>query len=323
METKAHYTLIGAFALAVMLGAVAFVLWIAKAQFDQEYDDYTVRFSEAVSGLVKGAAVQFHGIQVGEVRSLRLDPEDTRHVLASIRVQGGTPIKTDTSAKLTYQGITGVAVVQLFGGAPASALLKTSQSAASPLIIAQSSDLDRLMSGSTDVMISFHEALTRVSSLLSEENLTNVSQSLAHIEALTAQLNRDQGQLGGTLKSFDLAAEEVRVTAADLRAVVNKVDALLGSAATPESAQLSEVLKEAKLSLLALQQLAQQLDGAVQENRPAFNEFAQSALPAANESLKELPALLRRLERVLTEFSQQPRNTLFGGGKGRDVEVKQ
>jgi len=322
METKAHYTLIGAFALAVMLAAVGFVLWIAKAQFDQEFDTYTVRFSEAVSGLAKGAAVQFHGIQVGEVRNLRLDPEDTRHVLALVRVTGGTPIKTDTSAKLTYQGITGVAVVQLFGGEPGSPLLKLVQNTAAPLIIAESSDLDRLMSGSADVMTSFHDALIRVSSLLNEENLQHVSQSLANIETLTAQLSQDNSRLGDMFGSVDAAAVEVRATAAELKQVLRKVDGWIGASPSADSVALSEVIAEAQRALAALEQLTGTLAETVGENRDALRRFAGAALPAATQSLQELPALLRRLERVLAAFAQQPREALFGGGKGKELEAK-
>ncbi len=104
--------------------------------------------------------------------------------------------------------------------------------------------------------------------------------------------------------------------------MVNKVDAWLGPTPAPESAQLSDVLNEAKRSIAALQLVAEQLDGVLQDNRPAIKQFVQSGLPAATESLQELPALLRRLERVLAEFSQQPRETLFGGGKVREVEAK-
>jgi phospholipid/cholesterol/gamma-HCH transport system substrate-binding protein len=322
METKAHFTLIGAFALAVVLAAVGFIMWIAKAQFDQQYDHYTVRFSEAVSGLAKGAAVQYHGIQVGEVRSLRLDPEDPRHVLALIRVQGGTPIKTDTSAKLTYQGITGVAVVQLFGGDPSSLNLASKGTGEVPIIHAQSSDLERLMSGSADVVSGFHETLTRVSALLNDDNLHHISLTLKDIAELSAQLKSDQGELSDVLSGFRGAAGELQATAHELRQVLAKIDIWLGPMERKDGTDLAALSAQSEQAIDALKQLAVHLDQILASNQRALAQFGSQGLPAATQSLQELAPLLRRLERVLADFSQQPRDSIFGGGKAREVELK-
>src|SRR5690606_39700492 len=48
--------------------------------FDREHQEYDVRFHESVTGLSVGGIVQYHGIQVGEVRKLSLDPKDPREV---------------------------------------------------------------------------------------------------------------------------------------------------------------------------------------------------------------------------------------------------
>ena len=74
METKAHHVLIGAFVLGLGLFGLVFALWIGKVKFAEEYADYDVLFEQSVSGLTVGAAVQFSGIQVGEVRRLKLAP---------------------------------------------------------------------------------------------------------------------------------------------------------------------------------------------------------------------------------------------------------
>ena len=107
METRAHHVLIGLFTVIVVAGALLFGLWLAKSSVDTEFKDYEIVFNEAVSGLSKGSAVQYSGIKVGDVVTLRLDPKDPRRVLARIRLGGDTPIKEDTQAKLALAGITG------------------------------------------------------------------------------------------------------------------------------------------------------------------------------------------------------------------------
>src|SRR5579859_895805 len=123
METRASYVLIGAFTLCVFVAAFVFVLWIGKVSLDREWSYYDVVFKEAVTGLSIGGAVQYNGIQVGEVRKLSLDPDDPREVIAHVRLNGDTPVKTDTHARLTLLGLTGVTVIQLSGGSPAAARL--------------------------------------------------------------------------------------------------------------------------------------------------------------------------------------------------------
>jgi phospholipid/cholesterol/gamma-HCH transport system substrate-binding protein len=76
METRAHHVLIGLFTVLVVVGALLFGLWLAKSSVDKEFKDYEIVFNEAVSGLSKGSAVQYSGIKVGDVVSLRLDPKD-------------------------------------------------------------------------------------------------------------------------------------------------------------------------------------------------------------------------------------------------------
>ena len=92
METRAHHVLIGLFTVIVVAGALLFGLWLAKSSVDTEFKDYEVVFNEAVSGLSRGSPVQYSGIKVGDVISLRLDPKDPRRVLARIRLAGDTPV---------------------------------------------------------------------------------------------------------------------------------------------------------------------------------------------------------------------------------------
>lgn len=76
METRAHHVLIGLVTVLVVAGAMLFGLWLAKSSVDSTFKDYEVVFNEAVTGLSKGSAVQYSGIKVGDVISLRLDPND-------------------------------------------------------------------------------------------------------------------------------------------------------------------------------------------------------------------------------------------------------
>jgi len=57
---------------------------------------------------------------VGKVQNIKLDPENPQQVQLLFAIEHGTPIKQDTLAVLKSQGLTGIAYVELSGGAPSA-----------------------------------------------------------------------------------------------------------------------------------------------------------------------------------------------------------
>jgi phospholipid/cholesterol/gamma-HCH transport system substrate-binding protein len=122
METDRHYFFEGLFIIGFTIAAAVVAVWLGSAG---RHDDvlYRIRFAESVSGLAAGDAVQYRGIDVGTVKSMVIDPEDSRLVLAEVRLRKATPVKTDTRASLTMKGVTGVVFIELNGGDPAAKTL--------------------------------------------------------------------------------------------------------------------------------------------------------------------------------------------------------
>jgi phospholipid/cholesterol/gamma-HCH transport system substrate-binding protein len=122
METDKRYFFEGLFIIGLTLGIALFAVWIVDSG---EQDDvyYRVRFAESVSGLALGDPVKFHGVDVGTVKAMALDPENPRLVVVELRLRKATPVKTDTRASLRLKGITGAVYVELNGGSPAAKTL--------------------------------------------------------------------------------------------------------------------------------------------------------------------------------------------------------
>src|SRR5258708_30081551 len=84
---------------------------------------FRVIFEGSASGLRKGGSVNFDGVRVGEVVSLKLD--HPRRVVALALIDGNTPVRKDTEVGLEFQGLTGIAAISFTGGsvdAPAAPL---------------------------------------------------------------------------------------------------------------------------------------------------------------------------------------------------------
>ncbi len=122
METDQHYFFEGLFILAFAVAAAVFAVWIGSPG---QRDDvvYRIHFPDSVSGLAVGDPVKFRGVDVGTVKSIAIDPENSRLVLVEVRLRKTAPVKTDTRASLAMKGITGVAFIELNGGDPVAQTL--------------------------------------------------------------------------------------------------------------------------------------------------------------------------------------------------------
>ncbi len=123
METRANYILVGLFTLAVIAGGFGFVYWFTSPSSGPERKRYDVVFDGTVSGLRPGGWVLFNGLRVGDVASLRIDPEAPRQVIAVIYVDKDVVLRQDTGVGLEFQGLTGFATIALRGGSPTAPLL--------------------------------------------------------------------------------------------------------------------------------------------------------------------------------------------------------
>jgi len=81
-----------------------------------ETDSYRLRASFSnVGGLVEGSAVRISGVQVGQVRDIRLDQERFR-VLVTFSVKKGIELSEDTMASIQTSGLIGDKYLSLSPG---------------------------------------------------------------------------------------------------------------------------------------------------------------------------------------------------------------
>ena len=85
METRANFVLIGSFTLAVIAAAFGFVLWFQSLHTTKARSPIRIIFEGPATGLRNGGSVNFNGIRVGEVISVKLD--NPRRVVALAMVE--------------------------------------------------------------------------------------------------------------------------------------------------------------------------------------------------------------------------------------------
>lgn len=308
METKAHYVLIGAFTLIVSLALLGFGLWAAKYSSDRTWQEYRVVFDEAVTGLSVGSPVQYNGISVGSITDLSLAPDDPRKVIAKLRLNSTTPVKTDTRAKLAITSITGPAIIQLSGGSPQAPALTTVNREQVPTIQTSPSALQNI----TDVA---NRVVERMDQLLSDENVERISNTLAHLETVSGGLaDRDQGTQALLVEARD-AARNLNTTLATANGTLQHLDQNVVR-------QLPATLDKLDASLAKLDSAAGNANAILGENRAAINSFANDGLAQLGPTLTELRGLIRDLRRVSDRLESNPARYLLGRDAPKEFEPK-
>ena len=115
---RASNLVIGTTTLAVIAVALGGFLGFRKLHAIRQQGPLRIVFEGSASGLRNGGSVNFDGVQIGEIKSLKLD--NPRKVVAYVMVDNSAPIRKDTVVGLEFQGLTGIAAISLTGGAAAA-----------------------------------------------------------------------------------------------------------------------------------------------------------------------------------------------------------
>ncbi|MBF8722307.1 MULTISPECIES: MlaD family protein [Pseudomonas] len=311
METRAHHVLIGLVTVLVVAGAMLFGLWLTKSSVDDTFKDYEVVFNEAVSGLSRGSPVQYNGIKVGDVSTLRLDPKDPRRVLARIRLSADTPVKEDTQAKLTLAGVTGNAFIQLTGGTPQSPELK-GKDGKLPVIVASPSPISRLLSDSSDLVTNVNLLLHNANQMFSEDNIERLSNTLANLEQTTGTFANNKGGISQAIEQLAEVGKQANATLAETQALMHNANGLLGS-------EGRQAFGSAEQAMQSLAESTATINSLLKDNREALDDGAQGLNQLA-PAIRELRETLNALKGISRRLEADPSGYLLGRDNNKEFQ---
>src|ERR1700748_2056494 len=192
METRANYVLIGSFTLAVIAAAFGFVMWFQSLHTAKARTPLRIVFEGPASGLRNGGSVNFNGIRVGEVMSVKLD--NPRRVVALAMIENNAPIRKDTLVGLEFQGLTGVAAISLKGGEEAAPAVPLDEDGI-PVLTADPNALQ-------DVTEAIRGTLQNINRVVAD-NQAAVKNSLKNLETFTSSLARNSEKIDDVMLKVD------------------------------------------------------------------------------------------------------------------------
>jgi phospholipid/cholesterol/gamma-HCH transport system substrate-binding protein len=188
METRVRFIVVGAFALAAIVGAFLFAFWIHSAGGLSNTRALKVEFVGSAGGLRPGSAVLFNGVRVGEVTGIAFDPARADIVDADLAVDVSAPLRADAKVGVESQGLLGTTVVAIYGVSADAPLLPPSailRAGASPALLEQA-----------------RSALADLQSVV-KENKAPLNDILNNLDIFAKALGRNSGKLDGIVAGLD------------------------------------------------------------------------------------------------------------------------
>jgi phospholipid/cholesterol/gamma-HCH transport system substrate-binding protein len=210
--------MIGTTTLALIAAAFAGLLGYQKIHALRQQTPLRIVFEGSASGLRKGGSVNFDGVQIGVIKSLKLD--NPRKIVALVMVDNSAPIRKDTVVGVEFQGLTGVAAISLTGGAAAAAPVPLDEDGV-PILTADLREIE-----------SIRDSLHNVDRLL-VGNQAMVKDSLLNFETYTASL----ASKGDAIESIMRKADDAF---ASMDSAMAKIDNFMPGLADGKAGELLE-----------------------------------------------------------------------------------
>ena len=308
MENKAHAMAAGLFVVALTALLLVLGAWLTRESGQR--DPFEISTREAVTGLQEQAPVRYRGVDVGKVTSVGFDPKAQGNVLVRLDITRGAPITSDTFATLSFQGVTGLAFVQLDDSGKPAPLLQPNDEVP-PRIPLRPGLLSKLTDKGEKILDQVEQITARVNTLMDDKNpkglasaMGNVSQAAGNIGALSANMNTiltaqfgpQKVDIPSLVKRTDTAMASLRETSDAARAAVQEIGAT--------AHRLNE--KGGAIDRLAV---------GTEALSHAADSFNAATLPRINRATEDTSRAVRQLSRTVNGINDNPQSLIFGTGR--------
>ncbi|MBN8442974.1 MAG: MCE family protein [Dechloromonas sp.] len=296
MESRAHALAAGLFAL-ILGGAMVVALWWFS-QNRQPTREYVLVSRGTVNGLNVQARVRYRGMAAGTVSAIDIDPADARNLLVRIRLRADMPVTRGTRATLGTQGVTGLAFIQLDDRGTDPAPL-VSEDGDPPRIALEPGLIEQIGDRALQAAERIRVVADRVAAMFDDEAAARLGRTLQRLESAASGMDRTFNELPRTVAALRDVLNPQNV--ARLTTTLANLERASGEAA-PAAAEIRALVAR-------LDQLAAHADKAA---AVAGEGLVEGTLPQVNDLLREITSTSRRLGRLLEEVESTPQVLLTG-----------
>ena len=294
MENRSHALMTGLFTISLLIAAILFGVWFNRDRV--KYDPFLIATTQSIPGLNPQAAVRYRGLEVGKVDEIDFDPRLAGQILIHLSIDPATPITKTTYATLGYQGVTGIAYIQLDDDAMGSPALETSKQNPSRIPL-QPGLFDQLEKRGTAILGQAEEVTRKLNTLLSADNQKTILGAFSNVSE-AAQGYKDLAQ------KLDPAVQKIPALVERTDNALRSVDKLAGEA--------TKVAQSLQGPEGAVQRLTNSVDRATTSVEAVASGIELETLPGVTGLADETKSSMRAIRRTMNNLSDRPQSILFG-----------
>jgi phospholipid/cholesterol/gamma-HCH transport system substrate-binding protein len=312
MENRSHALMTGFFTIALLIAAVLAGIWFNRDRVERV--PYLIATTQSIPGLNAQAAVRYRGLEVGRVDDISFDARTPGQILIRLAVDPDTPITKTTFATLGYQGVTGIAFIQLDDDKTGSPLLP-SDSEHLAVIPLRPGFFDQLEKRGLVILQKTEEITTRIDNLMSPENQKTMIGAFENISKTAA--------------AFGAIPQKLEPTLARLPALTNKVEQGMASfteftaSASKTAKNYDKLATDLQAPNGAIARLNTTVDRVGSSLEGVTSDLELQTLPHVTAMTDEARTSLRAVKRTMNSLNDRPQSLLFGApgnqpGPGED-----
>lgn len=294
MEKRAYAIAAGLFTVLLAVAVFFTAQWLTGGTVAREPYDVVSGFP--VTGLNPRAAVRFRGVEVGRVEAIRLNPKDQQEILVRIQVDDNVKLTKSTFGQLGFQGVTGIAHVQLEDDGSSQEVLKSSRGSPARIPM-RPSFVQQLSESGQDLLASVNETAQRINTLLGPPNQEAVSRLLERLAAAA-------GRIETLAADLEPAARALPGVLSDTETVLKRADTLLGRMAG-EGGAMDQVARSAG-------QIGATADRVGSSAERVGDTMAEDVAPQILRTTRDLSRSSRNMDRLVRSLEDDPRSVVFG-----------
>jgi phospholipid/cholesterol/gamma-HCH transport system substrate-binding protein len=312
--------------LAALLFLVALVFVGGVNLLRKKRVEYTTYFKFA-GGLEPGSLVRFAGFKAGTIRSASLDPQDSTRVRIILQVNEGTPVRTNSKARISSLGFLGENYLEISPGTRDAAPLPAGSEIPSAEIV-QMTDVfnnvnnitlnaTKLVNDLDDRVLALSDnanlLIKNLNDVVSPENKEHFSSVLTNADGM---LKESRPHMEKTLANLETASGKVSPTIDNLNGTIGRANKLtdhLDGVVVENRKEIHDTLLRLQASLADAERMINDLDDTLGANRGNLDETLEN-IRATSENLKEFTDTLKQHPYSLIRIKAE-KDRLPPGGK--------
>jgi phospholipid/cholesterol/gamma-HCH transport system substrate-binding protein len=304
MENRSHALMTGFFTIALLIAAVLAGIWFNRDRIERV--PYQIATVQSIPGLNPQAAVRYRGVEVGKVDDISFDRKTPGQIVIRLAVDREAPITITTFATLGYQGVTGIAFIQLDDDKVGSPLLPSDKDHVATIPL-RPGLLDQIEKRGLVILEKTEAIANSVNKLMSPENQKTMIAAFDNVSKTAATFGRIADKVEPTLARLPELTSKAEQS-------MDSFNALSASATrmTDNFDRLATGLQAPDGSLARLNTSVDRVGGSLEG---VTSDLELQTLPHLTAMTDEARTSLRAVKRTMNSLTDRPQGLLFGAAR--------